>query len=305
MQILYPLSLQSRVGRLMSRVHIRHIRTALETQFDGLIDVDDVQHSSEAQRAAFLTRALAAYTLTQVYGLEMVEAALCVTDGFDDNGIDALYVSGGKLVVVQSKWDSDGKGSRALGDVQKFVQGFNDLINDRFDFFNAAIKVRKPEVDRILDDPNATLELILVHTGVGALSRHAVRVFQDLQADLNDPVELVTWRHLRQEDIHRFVSGQLAAQGISFDVLLYEWGVTSDPFAAYYGQVSATEIAEWLDTHGQQLFAKNLRKLIPDSDVNESIVQSVLTTPERFWYLNNGVTALCDRIRKKPIVLQP
>lgn len=30
-------------------------------------------------------------------------------------------------------------------------------------------------------------------------------------------------------------------------------------------------------------------------------MQSVLTTPERFWYLNNGITALCDRIRKKPI----
>jgi hypothetical protein len=285
----------------MSRVHMRHIRTALETQFEGLVDVDDVQHSAEAQRTALLSRALAAYTLTQVYGLELVEAALCVTDGFDDNGIDALYVNGGRLVVVQSKWDADGRGSPALGDVQKFVQGFNDLINDRFDFFNDAIKARKPEIDRILDDPNATLELILIHTGVGTLSRHAVRVFEDLQADLNDPVELVTWRHLRQEDIHRFVSGQLAAQGISFDVLLYEWGVTSDPFAAYYGQVNATDVAEWLGIHGPQLFAKNLRKLIPDSDVNESIVQSVLTMPERFWYLNNGVTALCDRIRKKPI----
>jgi hypothetical protein len=60
----------------MSRVHMRHIRTALETQFEGLVDVDDVQHSAEAQRTALLSRALAAYTLTQVYGLELQSFAV-------------------------------------------------------------------------------------------------------------------------------------------------------------------------------------------------------------------------------------
>lgn len=38
-----------------------------------------------------------------------------------------------------------------------------------------------------------------------------------------------------------------------------------------------------------------------DTDVNDNIVKTLKEEPEKFWYFNNGITALCSTIKKKPI----
>jgi hypothetical protein len=35
--------------------------------------------------------------------------------------------------------------------------------------------------------------------------------------------------------------------------------------------------------------------------VNESIAKTLTSSPERFWYFNNGITILCENLRKKPL----
>ena len=37
------------------------------------------------------------------------------------------------------------------------------------------------------------------------------------------------------------------------------------------------------------------------SEVNETILSTLLNSPEDFWYFNNGITALARTIKKKPI----
>ena len=80
------------------------------------------------------------------------------------------------VVLVQSKWDGDGKGSPALGDVQKFAQGFRDLITPSFDRFNAKIKARAADLIAALDNTDVRFELVVAHTGQQPLSSHAKRV---------------------------------------------------------------------------------------------------------------------------------
>jgi hypothetical protein len=48
------------------------------------------------------------------------------------------------------------------------------------------------------------------------------------------------------------------------------------------------------------LLAKNLRKFKGDTDVNLAIKRTLVSEPEKFWYFNNGITVLCERIRPKP-----
>jgi len=45
---------------------------------------------------------------------------------------------------------------------------------------------------------------------------------------------------------------------------------------------------------------RNLRKFIHDSSVDAAITATLLSEPSRFWYFNNGITVLCDRIEKAP-----
>ena len=72
----------------------------------------------------------------------------------------------------------------------------------------------------------------------------------------------------------------------------------TEPFLAYYGTVSAEEIAEWYSRHGRHLTARNIRDALDVSDVNDKIRTTLTREPEYFWYLSNGITLICDRIKK-------
>jgi len=111
----------------VSRLHLRHIETALVTKFTGFVELADFQTAKpDMLRVAFLSRALAAYPVAEIIGDARREVALGITDGTDDNGIDLIHddTSQERQNLVQSKWDSSGSDGPQVGDVQKFIQGF-------------------------------------------------------------------------------------------------------------------------------------------------------------------------------------
>ena len=94
-----------------------------------------------------LLRGLAAFALVELIGIDEKSGASAVTDGYDDNGIDAIYIDSdsSRVYLVQSKWSKAGSGSPALGDVQKFMKGFEDLINAEFDRFNDKVNAMRDD----------------------------------------------------------------------------------------------------------------------------------------------------------------
>jgi len=125
-------------------------------------------------------------------------------------------------------------------------------------------------------------------------------VIDDLLTEINDVSEIVSFHHLGQSQLHGLVKQGISGKAPDLEVTVHDWGMTQDPFRAFYGQVDAAEIAEWWDEHGATLFDRNLRKFIHDSSVNAAISTTLLTDPSKFWYFNNGITVLCARIEKAP-----
>lgn len=288
----------------MSELHLNHIKTKLTADFSGSIDMSDYDRkSAEDIEAARLSRSLAAFALTQRMEIAPAVAANDVVDGFDDNGVDAIGIDSERstVIVVQSKWDRKGGGGPDVGSVEKFASGFRDLINARFERFNDKVQRKAADLTAALDNPNVKFDLVLVHSGQQELSEHADRVLTDLLAELNDVSEIAFLRVFNQAAVHDWVRRSIAGEAPDLEVTLHDWGVTQEPFQAFYGQVDAADVAEWWEAHHVQLFDKNLRKFIPDSEVNASIVQTLVKRPERFWYFNNGITVLCDRISKAPL----
>ncbi|MCU1326697.1 MAG: Abortive phage infection [Bryobacterales bacterium] len=64
--------------------------------------------------------------------------------------------------------------------------------------------------------------------------------------------------------------------------------------------MAVSDIVEW-KAFGIGLTSKNLRQFKGLTEINESIGKTLITTPEKFWYFNNGITILCDGVRKKPL----
>jgi hypothetical protein len=48
---------------------------------------------------------------------------------------------------------------------------------------------------------------------------------------------------------------------------------------------------------GARLFARNIRGYLGDTKINREMRQTIKKEPNRFWYLNNGVTIVCNEAR--------
>ena len=96
----------------MSNLHLMQIARKLHELFESSIPQDDIAAHDPEREQKLLTRCLAAFGIYSQSGCEAAHAAASVTDGGDDNGVDAVYFSlpNKTLYIVQSKWIKDGNG---------------------------------------------------------------------------------------------------------------------------------------------------------------------------------------------------
>jgi hypothetical protein len=285
----------------MSQLHVLHIKATLEKLFSGKINMSDYDKRSPGDKTnAFLSRSLSAYALMQEAKIDVDKAAASLVDGPDDSGIDAIYWDQMKhlIYLVQSKWVTSGNGSPEQGDVQKFIKGFHNLLDLRFDKFNENINKRKTELENAMSDPGKVI-LILAYTGEEPLSKHASGDLADLLTELNSPTPLAELKIYSQKELHNSAVGLVEGEPVNLSqVLLHNWNLISDPLLAYYGQIDAEAIANWWKVYGTRLFESNLRKFIGSTDVNDAITETLRENPEIFWYFNNGITIICKNIEK-------
>ncbi|MFN6484501.1 MULTISPECIES: AIPR family protein [unclassified Nostoc] len=288
----------------MSEIHLRQIKSYLQKIFNGLIDLSDYQNKSETDRELiFLTRSLAAFTLMVLADISPQEASKSIIDGGQDNGIDSIYFDRRDKImyILQSKWKQDSKGSIKTDEVMKFTRGFKDLVNARYERFNSKFNNKTKDIEEALNDAGTRFEIILAYSGQTPLADEPKREIDDLLGEMNDPIDIVSMRVLNQSNIYNIISQGASGNPINLDVCLFDWGQTKEPYQSYYGQISAREVADWWTKHSPKLFSSNIRLFVRDSEVNEGIINTVKKEPEKFWYYNNGITALCSSIGKKPL----
>ncbi len=87
---------------------------------------------------------------------------------------------------------------------------------------------------------------------------------------------------------------------VDLEIQMQDWGRASEPLRVFYGRVSAAEIAGWFANHGTDLFAENIRVVIPRSDINQGILDTIREEPDRFGYYNNGITILASSVELGP-----
>jgi hypothetical protein len=287
----------------MSVIHVGHIKTSILARFGGLVDLSDVEQVPPEQKELFrLTRSLAAFVVAEFGALDDAPAAQTVTDGAQDNGIDAVYFDPAEhtCFLVQTKWIGSGNGSVELGDALKFIKGVRDLLEAKFDQFNAKMARHQEKVFTALSDATAKFTLVLAYTGEQAISTDVQRPFEELLTEMNSPTEVMALRVLKQADLHSIVASGAVGDAVDLEIMLHNWGLIKEPYVAYYGQVAVSDIVTW-GQYGTRLTSKNLRQFRGLTEINESIAKTLFSSPEKFWYFNNGITILCDGVRKKPL----
>ena len=288
---------------IMSKLHVNHIKSFLENTFSEFIDIADLSKKcKEEQHKNMLSRALAAYAISILAPCSAEIASRSIIDGYDDNGVDAIFFDKvtKSIWIVQSKFIESGNGGIDNGDVLKFIAGMHDLIDLRFDRFNEKIKVMSNDIIEALNDPFVKIQIVFAYTG-SQLSSHNIQTINDFLEELNDTSELAYFTDFNLNQAHKGLLGGIDGSPINVDITLSNWGQIEEPYNAIYGQISGVDLAHWWITYKRKLFSENIRYFLGSSDVNEEITNTIKNEPQNFIFYNNGITVLCDKIRKKPV----
>ncbi len=288
----------------MSIIQVNHIASNCKSRFSSLIDMSDLKPSTppEDRESTFLTRALAAFSLSALANIDNIMSSQSVVDQYGDNGIDGFFYDRDEhtCYLVQSKWSKNGTGTIDLGAMLKFTKGVNDLLESKLGEMGPKLAKKSQDVNDALADSQAKFVLVIAYTGKGPLSAEVNKPMADLLVELNDDGDLVSLQLLRQKELHDVVEKLALGDSVDLAVLLREYGVVHEPFKAYYGQVDASDILSW-SKFGNKLYHKNIRGFKGNTDVNEAIVKTLKDSPDNFLYFNNGITLLCSQIEKQPL----
>lgn len=286
----------------MSKLIVKRIKNYLDKTFKGKIDLSDLSPkiSDDDKQKNFLSRALAAYALTIEAIADVDIAGASITDGFDDNGIDAIYYDRSikTLWLVQSKYIDSGTGGIDNGDVEKFTKGVKKLIDADFSRFNKRVNDRKDEILEALDDSTVKIQILFAYTGK-QLSTHNWDSINDLLDEQNDTEEIIFFTDFNIDKVYKGLETGVGVAPINEDITFSNWGHIEEPFKSYYGQITGTDLGLLWEKYGRRLFTENIRNFLGSSTVNDEITKTIKTEPDNFIYFNNGITILCDSIKKK------
>ena len=285
----------------MKQMFVRQIRQALEERFSEHIELDDT-HSfpPTAQEQHFRTRALTALVAQSLTDCTEEQAARFVIDGGDDNGIDAvaLDVDNAHIWLIQTKWSDSGAGSLTQDAALKLAEGFRLVLDAKHELFNSRYQALVTGIDQILDDPRIQVTLVLALMGNATIADTAIRPLEAVRDSFNELHNGAEINILQLGQIHSIVRAGIDGPPIDLKVLLDNSGQLTEPYTAYYGSVSADQVASWFDDHRARLFKKNIRTGLGTTSVNQALIATLRNEPENFWYFNNGITMLCDRIER-------
>lgn len=251
---------------------------------------NQTDHDKERNR---LSRCLAAFAVEKLASVSPVDAAASITDGGNDNGVDAVYFdeSANRLILVQAKIG----GAADMGENKKFCDGIRDLIHRRWTKFNASFVRLQLRIESALNSDGLVIVGCQVHLGA-TLGTHAISDLQQLADELNEFFQRFEWRDDGIATVHGWLAAEHAQQIPTVSLTLEKWHGSAGPPRTFYGQVAASVLASLHHEHGKMLFDRNIRDFLGVSGVNAAIAKTAGDEPHELFYLNNGLTGVCTSI---------
>jgi hypothetical protein len=257
--------------------------------------------SAADQAAKQLSRAFSAFALHKLLDITPQAAAASVVDDFQDKGIDAIHYDAPTetLYLLQTKLKESEPFKQE--DALPFCEGVRLLLKQDFSAFNANVQNRKADIESALDSCSH-IKLVVPFTGDG-VSQTASDALQALleDEDLDEERLVKQVEYYAATEIARDLLAEQAYQPVHTDIALQKYEKVEHPRSTYYGVARLGDLVALHQTHGKALYERNIRYFLGSSksDVNKAIKTTLHDAPGDFFYLNNGVTAVCDLIEPK------
>lgn len=277
------------------------LKTVLAARFVPLLPPLLGNVGAADQAAKQLSRAFSAFALHKLLDITPQAAAASVVDDFQDKGIDAIHYDepSETLYLLQTKLKESEQFKQ--DDALPFCEGIRLLLKQDFSAFNANVQNRKADIESALDSCSH-IKLVVPYTGDG-VSQTASDALQALldDEDLDEERLVKQVEYYTATEIARDLLAEQAYQPVHTDIALQKSEKVESPRSTYYGLARLSDLVALHQTHGKALYERNIRYFLGSSksDINKAIKTTLHDAPGDFFYLNNGVTAVCDLIEPK------
>ena len=259
----------------------------------------DATKPAADQQAKQLSRAFSAFALHKLLDITPTEAAAAVVDDFNDKGIDAIYYHAPNetLYLLQTKLKESEQFNQK--DVHPFCEGVRLLIQQDFAAFNKNVTDRKSEIESALD-VCSHIRLVIPYTGDGISKTASDALETFLNGDLDEERLDKQVDYYTAAEIVRDLLAEQAYKPVNADIFLLKNERVEEPRTTYFGIAKLADLVGLHNLHGKALYERNIRYFLgARSEVNKAIKATLQDDPTSFFYLNNGVTAVCDVIEPK------
>ena len=242
-----------------------------------------------------------AWYLRNIYGLNTVQAKDCITDGQGDKQIDAVYVDdqAQTAYIIQGKFYSGPTIDAAplrevlsswilIKDLPRLQDSANDKLQSKITELAKAIE----------EDYHICFEWLTTSSLTSSAQDDLIAFNRQLTEDekLSASIVLV--------DADLLQSRLDEALDHARPYINYEFPVESDKILQMkLGDtkvaIVALQLRECLRIPGIKdgtLFRKNVRQSLGSNKVNRGIARTIKTEPGEFFFLHNGITAICSEM---------
>ncbi len=275
----------------------------MATRFERIYEdlKQDLQYIVEEYYQGNLSSAFGHFFLKMKFGLSNDEAYECMTDGFNDNGIDAIYTENNKTVhFFQFKFPEEISGiSKGIkeDEVLKLTNGFENFVAPKDEFskltWNDLLLEKREEYEKndiydyklwIVRFSNQKVNEKIINKMENFLCKYSQRTGNTIENNFLGADSCVT---LYENNI----------KNIWPDFKL-KYKKTLSPFSDEKSIINSAFVP-LIDIYGtfypirDKIYEGNVRYLNPNSKINDGIKNTILNNYQNFHLLNNGITIIC------------
>lgn len=280
---------------------LAQLRNLLRQKFTNIVPEAKVRGSDEERERNFLSRALAAYAVHKLSGCSLEQAAAAVVDGGGDGGIDAIYYARqttDTLWVIQSKFIAKGTGEP--DGLRKFCHGLEALLEGKLDYFegNEYWRNQTPILTTLINASSPLqIKAVIVYSSIHSINPDKLIPFENLRRRYSPNSDYFTHSSYNLSSLVDWMIDADQTSGVpEVHLTIHCPGKLDSPYETVYGIIKLADMKALYHEHGKRMIVANIRGYQGDTEVNNDIFATLCQEPDAFVYLNNGLTAYCERL---------
>ena len=238
--------------------------------------------------------------LATIYHIDPIEVLSLVTDGANDKCIDAVFVDDDAQIIhiVQGKYSTGSVDSHAVEEcihASEYLSNLEDLESNCNDKLRALI----PSISLAIDEGySVRIELITTGTFTDAAIQDGYSFSDNLEKkDYVCEFEMIDLSGLEDKYNESLTEN---SSKINHTVELDEGQYIEMSLSGIKVVIAALPLLQCIKFPGiknGQLFRKNVRQSLGTNKVNTAMKKSIKEDPNDFFFMHNGITAICSEMK--------